>query len=72
MIVSVSIAGVICDVLDVTSTQIECQTGSYDKSTTKALVQVYIENIGLASNVSDNILTICVHKMHRGINFHAF
>ena len=38
-----------------TSTQIVCQTGAYSQSSTKALVQVYIENIGLALNQNNSV-----------------
>lgn len=53
--VSVTIAGSTCDLVSVSTTQIVCLTGSYDSSSIKALVQVNINDIGLAINVN-NIL----------------
>lgn len=50
--VGVTIAGSACDVVSVTETIIVCTTGSYQFSSTRALVQVYVRNVGLAINVT--------------------
>ena len=51
-IVQVLISGSECTILNSTSTQIMCQTGSYAYSSIKALIQVYVKNVGLAINVT--------------------
>lgn len=50
--VHVTIGGSTCDLFSVDTTEIVCYTGSYAYSSTKALVQVYVNNVGVASNVS--------------------
>ena len=49
--IKVTIAGSECTIVSSTTTQIKCQTGSYAYSSTKALIQVSVKNVGLAINV---------------------
>ncbi|CAF0756351.1 unnamed protein product [Brachionus calyciflorus] len=48
--VKVLIAGSECEIISVTSTLIECTTGSYSQSSIKALIEVYVNDVGLAIN----------------------
>ena len=52
--VRVSISGSLCEISTVSSTQIECTTGSYLYSSIKELIQVFVENVGLAENVNSS------------------
>lgn len=47
-----TIAGVTCAISSSTTTQIICLTGSYSQSSISSLVQVNIQGLGVASNVS--------------------
>ena len=49
--INVTIAGVRCTILSSTSTQIRCLTGSYSQSSIISLIQVNVQNFGLALNV---------------------
>jgi hypothetical protein len=46
--VTVTIAGSKCDLSSISKNQIECRTNSYSQSSIKALVQVFIQDSGLA------------------------
>lgn len=50
-IITVTIEKSECVVLNSSFTKITCKTGNYSFSSVESLIQVYIENIGLAINV---------------------
>ena len=54
-LLKVIIANTECSIVNLTSTEITCYTGSYRNSHFKDLIKVYIEGVGLALNV--NLLT---------------
>lgn len=49
--VNVTIADTICDVDTITTTEIKCYTNSYSKSSTKALVKLFVIGNGFGINV---------------------
>lgn len=46
--VTVTIAGSKCDLSSINNNQIDCRTNSYSQSSIKALIQVFIQDSGLA------------------------
>ena len=46
-----TIAGTACAILTSTSTQITCQTGIFSQSSISSLVQVNVQDLGIALNV---------------------
>ena len=49
----VLIGGSQCDIIEISSTQIKCATGSYEFSSAKELIQVIVDGVGLALNVNN-------------------
>ncbi len=50
--ITVTIAGSACDITSSSSTQIQCRTNTYAASSIKAVVNVFIQDAGLAYNVN--------------------
>ena len=50
--IKIDIAGSECKIDTVTSNEIKCRTESYRKSSIKALINVFVNEKGLAINVS--------------------
>jgi len=62
-IVKVFIADSECSLTSLTTTQIICITGTYSRSSTKAPIQVFIDNIGLSLNVTNNFNANVLRKL---------
>ena len=61
-IVRVSIADTECVIISIVTTQIRWTTGSYNYSSIKAPVKVFVQNVGEAINVSLDIKFIRIFQ----------
>lgn len=65
-----TISGTECLIKSVSSTKIECYTGSFTQSSVKALIELYVDEVGLALNVNNNKLDKKIKKYFKILFFY--